>query len=51
MNYRLYLNRKIKEQLIVNNKTYPAGTVLTKQIIDDIIAINQANLLGNIVNM
>lgn len=51
LNYRLYLNRKIKEQLIVNNKTYPAGTVLTKQIIDDIIAINQANLLGNIVNM
>lgn len=51
LNYRLYLNRKIKEQLTVNNKTYPAGTVLTKQIIDDIIAINQANLLGNIVNM
>ncbi len=51
LNYKLYLNRKIKEQLIVNNKTYPAGTVLTKQIIDDIIAINQANLLGNIVNM
>lgn len=51
LNYKLYLNRKIKEQLTVNNKTYPAGTVLTKQIIDDIIAINQANLLGNIVNM
>lgn len=51
LNYKLYLNRKIKEQLTVNNKTYPAGTALTKQIIDDIIAINQANLLGNIVNM
>lgn len=49
--YRLYLNRKIKEQFTVNDKTYPAGTVLTKQIIDDIIAINQANLLGNIVTM
>lgn len=49
--YRLYLNGKIKEQLTVNDKTYPAGTVLTKQIIDDIIAINQANILGNIVNM
>lgn len=42
---------KIKEQLTVNNKTYPAGTVLTKQIIDDIIAINQTNLLGKIVGM
>jgi uncharacterized protein YrrD len=51
LNYRLYLNRKIKEQLTVNNKTYPAGTVLTKQIIDDIIAINQTNLLGKIVGM
>ena len=51
LNYRLYLNRKIKEQLTVNNKTSPAGTVLTKQIIDDIIAINQTNLLGKIVGM
>lgn len=51
LNYRLYLNRKIKEQFTVNNKTYPAGTVLTKQIIDDIIAINQTNLLGKIVGM
>lgn len=51
LNYRLYLNRKIKEQLTVNNKTYPAGTVLTKQIIDDIIAVNKINALGKIVGM
>lgn len=51
LNYRLYLNRKIKEQLTVNNKTYPAGTVLTKQMIDDIIAVNKINALGKIVGM
>ena len=51
LTYKMFLGKTLKEPLTINNKTYPVDTVLTKQIIDDIIAINQANLLGNIVNM
>ena len=51
LTYKMFLGKTLKEPLTINNKTYPVDTVLTKQIIDDIIAINQTNLLGKIVGM
>lgn len=47
----MFLGKTLKEPLTINNKTYPVDTVLTKQMIDDIIAVNKINALGKIVGM
>lgn len=49
--YKMFLGKTLKEPLTINNKTYPVDTVLTKQMIDDIIAVNKINALGKFVNM
>ena len=51
LTYKMFLGKTLKEPLTINNKTYPVDTVLTKQIIDDIIAVNKINALGKFVNM
>ena len=51
LTYKMFLGKTLKEPLTINNKTYPVDTVLTKQMIDDIIAVNKINALGKIVGM
>lgn len=51
LTYKMFLGKTLKEPLTINNKTYPVDTVLTKQMIDDIIAVNKINALGKFVNM
>ena len=51
LTYKMFLGKTLKEPLTINNKTYLVDTVLTKQMIDDIIAVNKINALGKFVNM
>lgn len=51
LTYKMFLGKTLKEPLTINNKTYPVDTVLTKQMIDDIIAVNKINALGKFVNI
>ena len=51
LTYKMFLGKTLKAPLTINNKTYPVDTVLTKQMMDDIIAVNKINALGKFVNM